>query len=128
MSKKHRNNRRPKTTTVLKKDKFYNVHDGSKKGHPGIITKVDNANNEYQSVVTETNSNDGKNVPLKHPTDDKVEQSWVKPRPFLGAREDYGNKEYSDMKIHEDDKKTVDMVNKRKPIKGKWLKKKNPSN
>ena len=130
MGKKRKNNRKPKPTTILEVDSFYNVHDGSTKGHPGIITKANYRDNEYQSVVTETSNNKGDNIPLIHPTDNRVEKSFIKPRPFLGAREDYGNKKYVDMRIHPDDQDKVNTVNKRKPTLGKWLKnkqKKNPS-
>ena len=124
MSKKHKRNRKPKTTTILKKDKFYNVHDGSEKGHPGIITDADYSKDEYRSVITETSNPHNENIRLSHPTDSKVEKSYIKPKPFLGIREDYGNKEYPDMEIHEDDLEKVKLVDKRKPTLGKWFKKK----
>ena len=131
MSKKRKNNRKPKVNIPLEKNKFYNVHDGSKKGHPGIITETNYQEDEYQAVVTETSNTKGNNIRLRHPTDNRVEKSYIKPKPFLGSREDYGNKTYEDMQIHPDDRAKVDNVNAKEPTIGKWLKtkrqKKNPS-
>jgi len=131
MSKKRKRNKRPISTIRLEIDNFYNVHDGSRYGHPGKITNADYLRDEYKSVLTETKNANNKNIPLHHPTDERVKQSFIKPRPFLGSRSDYGDKHYQDMAFHPEDELIVKIVNNRKPILGKWLKKrykkKNPS-
>ena len=92
---------------------FYNVRDGSVKGHPGKIHNADYQNGVYDSIVTETTYKKGL-IPI-NPTDNKVKKSYLKPRPFRGTRNDYGDKEYPDMKFDEDAQKKADEI-KKKPF------------
>ena len=51
--------RKPKKhNVILQKGKFYNVHDGSAKGHPGRIEEVDYKNDRFISVTTHSLTKD----------------------------------------------------------------------
>ena len=112
--------------------KFYNVHDGSVGGHPGRIEVADVENGVFVSTTTGSMSKDEyeKNPirrnqeELAHPTDNMVFQSFINKKPFIGTRDDYGDKAYSDMKYHKDDIPKVKRVLKRKPRLGYWYKRK----
>ncbi len=69
-------------------------------------------------------------IKLSYPTDDKVDISLVKKRPFVGERDDYGDKEYPDMSFSDIDLEIVLKIQKKTPIYGKYYKRrkiKNPS-
>ena len=89
-----------KGKNILKNGRFYNVRDGSEKGHPGKIVSIDKKNGEYTAIITETSYNKGL-IPI-HPTDNRVKKSYLKPFPFLGTRNDFGDKEYEDMVFDND--------------------------
>lgn len=90
----------------LRKGKFYLVHDGSKKGHPGMIFWKSDKKNLYLSLTTGTSYNKDL-ISLRYPTDKNTKKSFVNRRPFLGKRKDYGNKEFYDMKFCKGDKKSI---------------------
>ena len=100
--------------TIIKTGHFYNVHDGSVNGHPAKVINVDYQNHEYIVIITETKSNDGRNIPLLIPTDNFVKQSFLKPNTYLATRDDIGEKEYFDMKINIKDLPKQEMLKKRR--------------
>ena len=112
MSKKRR--KRIKRQTIIRVGHFYNVHDGSVNGHPAKVLNVDYRNQEYIVIITETKSNDGRNIPLLVPTDDFVKKSFIKPNTYLGTRDDIGEKEYFDMKIDKKDLCKQELIKKRR--------------
>ena len=108
--------KKQKHKTIIRVGHFYNVHDGSVNGHPAKILNVDYKNQEYILIITETKSNDGKNIPLLVPTDKFVKRSFLKPNTYLGTRDDVGEKEFFDMKINKKDLPIEEKL-KRKRIK-----------
>ena len=62
-------------------------------------------------------------IKLNYPTDDKVDISLVKKRPFVGERNDYGDKEYKNMRFDNSDNVILLSVQKRNPIYGKHYRK-----
>ena len=62
-------------------------------------------------------------IKLNIPTDDNVEISLVKKRPFIGERDDFGDKEYKDMRFDNSDNVILLSVQKRNPIYGKHYRK-----
>ena len=110
--------------------KFYRVLDGSPGGHPGQIYDMNQNEKTFYAVVTGSMSfEEFKKLGLRKgyikltcPTDDKVDVSLVKKRPFVGDRDDYGDKEYPDMSFKDIDMQIVLEVHKRKPIYGKYYK------
>ena len=112
MSKK----KKRKHNTIIRVGHFYNVHDGSVNGHPAKVLNVDYKNQEYIVIITETKTNDGRNIPLLVPTDSFVKQSFLKPNTYYGTRDDFGEKEYFDMKIDKKDLQKQESI-KRKRIK-----------
>ena len=131
MSKKKR-----KHKIQLEIGKFYRVLDGSPGGHPGQIFKIDSNNKAFCAIVTGSMSiEEIKKIGLRKgyfrlsvPTDDKVEISLVKKRPFIGDRDDYGDKEYGDMKFDEQDLLIIVKVMNGNPIYGSNYKKRKPRN
>lgn len=121
---------------VLEIGKFYNVHEGSAKGHPGRIEKADYSKNEFLSVTTHSLSEHEYNekkvnktfrkdfLELKSATTEDVFKSFIHRRPFLGTRDDYGEKEYPNMSFSEKDTNKIEKVKTRKPRIGYWLKRK----
>ena len=85
---------------------------------------VDYKNQEYILIITETNSNDGRNIPLLFPTDLFVKKSYLKPNTFLGTRDDIGEKEFLDMRINEHDLPKQELIKKRRIKYLKYYKKK----
>ena len=130
MSKKRRRKKIKRHETKLEIGKFYNVHDGSINGHPGRIEKIDEINDIFVSTTTgsmskeeyERNPIRNNHEELIHSTDNKVYKSFINKKPFIGSRDDYGDKQYPDMKYHKDDLPKVDRVLKRKPRFGYWYK------
>ncbi len=59
---------------------------------------------------------------LKHPTDQNVVISLVKKRPFVGDRNDYGEKEYPDMSFDDEDMYLIIKVQNSNPIYGSYYK------
>ena len=88
--------------------KSYRVLDGSPGGHPGQIYKIDNHDDSYHAIVTGSMTDEEFSklglrkgyYKLKYTTDQTVDVSLLKKRPFIGDRNDYGEKEYSDMSFN----------------------------
>ena len=110
--------------------KFYRVLDGSPGGHPGQIYNINQNENIFYAVVTGSMTFEEFQklglrkgyIRLNCPTDDKVDISLIKKRPFIGERDDYGDKEYEDMSFKEIDMEIVIQVQKKNPILGKYYK------
>ena len=106
--------KRIKHKTIIKVGHFYNIHDGSVNGHPAKILNIDYKNQEYIVIITETNSNNGRNIPLLVPTDSFVKKSFIKPNTYLSTRDDIGEKEYFDMKISKVDLSKQELIKRRR--------------
>ena len=126
MSKKKR-----KHKITLEIGKFYRVLDGSSGGHPGQIFKIDNEDKVFYAIITGSMSEEEFKrlglrkgyYKLKHSTDKKVDISLVRKRPFVGDRDDYGEKEYLDMSFNEEDMYLIIKVQSNNPIYGSYYKK-----
>ncbi len=99
----------------LQKGRFYIVHDGSVKGHPGKIIWKNDKKNLYLAVVTGTTYDRHKTC-LKHSTARFISVSYVDNRPFMGRRRDFGDKALVGMKFHKDDKLLIKVIERRNPI------------
>ena len=123
--------KRRKHEITLEIGKFYRVLDGSPGGHPGQIYKIDNDDKAFYAIVTGSMSEDEFKrlglrkgyYKLKHPTDQNVDISLIKKRPFIGDRNDYGEKEYSDMSFDDEDMYLIIKVQNSNPVYGKYYKK-----
>ena len=93
----------------LEKGRFYSVN-----GHPGMIYWKNDKKNSYKAIVTGTSPGRHK-TKLKHPTEAKVDTSFVNNRPVLGKRKHFGSKELKGMKFHKDDKKLINEIKLRNP-------------
>ena len=126
MSKKRR-----KHKIMLEIGKFYRVLDGSPGGHPGQIYKIDNGEKAFHAIVTGSMSKEEFNklglrkgyYKLEHATDSNVEISLIKKRPFIGDRDDYGEKEYAGMSFNDEDMYLIIRVQNNNPIYGSYYKK-----
>ena len=116
------NQQKPKKNIEL--GKFYFIHDGSKTGHPGLVVFKDDENNRY--LVIRTDSDKVGDIPkekrgvkhitkLSHTTDDKIVNSYVRNRPMLCKRKDFGTIDLSHLRINKEDQHIVDMISKRTP-------------
>lgn len=112
----------PKPIKNIEVGKFYFIHDGSKTGHPGYVVWKDDEKNRY--LVVRTDSDKIGDVPkykrgikhitkLSHPTDDVVVNSYVRNRPLLCKRKDFGSIDLSMMSVHPDDLHIFEEVAKR---------------
>ena len=116
---------------MLEIGKFYRVLDGSPGGHPGQIYKIDNEDKAFYSIVTGSMSKEEFNklglrkgyYKLEHATDSNVDISLIKKRPFIGDRDDYGEKEYVDMSFNYEDMCLIIRVQNSNPIYGSYYKK-----
>ena len=95
----------------LVKGKFYAVNK-----HPGLIVFKNDKKNLYIAVVTGT-TRARHQTQLKHPTENKVEKTYVKNRPVQGKRKHFGSKELIGMKIHSEDRIVIKIIARRNPIK-----------
>lgn len=95
----------------LEKGKFYIVNK-----HPGLIVLKKDKKNIYIAVITGI-SQHRHQTKLKHPTETKAKVSFVNNRPVQGRRKHFGSKELVGMKIHRDDRITIKIIKRRKPIK-----------
>ena len=110
--------------------KFYRVLDGSPGGHPGQIYNINQDEKTFYAVITGSMTFEEFQklglrkgyIRLNCPTDDRVDISLIKKRPFVGDRDDYGDKEYEDMSFKEIDMEIVIQVQKKNPIYGKYYK------
>ena len=104
--------------------KFYLVHDGSKTGHPGFVVWKNDETNRYLVIRTDSDKPGVKTkeqkgekhiTKLKHPTEDKVANSYVHNRPMMCKRKDIGSKELIGMHFHDDDLELIKNISKRNP-------------
>ena len=95
----------------LEKGRFYAVNK-----HPGLIVFKNDRKNIYIAIVTGT-SRKRHQTQLKHPTEKRIKISYVNNRPIQGKRKHFGSKELLGMKIHSDDRITIRLISRRKPIK-----------
>ena len=105
---------------ILELNKFYLVHDGSRRGHPGFLVWKDDQANLYLLIKFGSSKSDN-NVQLKHPISSSVLQSFVYKRPFVGKRKDVGNEMKYDIRIHEDDLWIILEIPKNNPVFSKTL-------
>jgi hypothetical protein len=123
--------RRRKHKIVLEIGKFYRVLDGSPGGHPGQIFRIDKEDKAFYAIVTGSMSEEEFKrlgvrkgyIKLKHPTDQSVDISLIKKRPFIGDRNDYGEKEYKDMLFNDEDLYLIIEIQNNNPIYGKYYEK-----
>ena len=124
-----RNKRKHKI--MLEIGRFYRVLDGSPGGHPWQIYKIDDEDKVFYAIVTGSMSIEEFNklglrkgyYKLKHSTDQNVDISLVKKRPFAGDRNDYGEKEYEDMAFDKEDMYLIFSIQNKNPIYGSYYKK-----
>ena len=124
-------NKRRKHKINLQIGKFYRVNDGSCGGHPGQIFKIDEEDRAFYCVLTGSMSYEEFEkyglrkgyLKLRYPTDINVDISIIKKRPFIGDRNDYGEKEYNDMKFNPEDLAIVIKVQGNNPIIGSYYRK-----
>lgn len=126
MSKKRR-----KHKIVLEIGMFCRVLDGSPGGHPGHIYKIDKEDKSFYAILTGSMTREefetfglrkGYYI-LKHPTDQNVDISLVKKRPFVGDRNDFGEKIYTDMAFDDEDMYLIIRVQNNNPLYGSYYKK-----
>ncbi|MBO4682885.1 MAG: hypothetical protein J5618_03400 [Bacilli bacterium] len=111
--------------------KFYRVLDGSPGGHPGQIFKIDTQEKIFYAVVTGSMTKEEYAqlglrkgyIKLTVPTDNNVDISLVKKRPFIGIRDDYGEKEYEDMSFDNNDIYIILKIQNNNPTYGSYYKK-----
>ena len=93
--------------------------------------KIDPEEKVYYAVVTGSMTDEELEklgvrkgyIKLSVPTDNNVDNSLVKKRPFIGTRDDYGDKEYSDMSFSSNDIYIILKVQNNNPIHGSNYKK-----
>ena len=115
----------------LRIGKFYRVLDGSPGGHPGQIFKIDQSDKAFYAILTGSMSFEEFSklgirkgyIKLACPTDQNVDISLVKKRPFVGDRNDFGEKEYDDMKFSILDFHIILSIQKKNPILGSYYRK-----
>jgi len=94
--------------------KFYLIYDGSYPGHPGLIVWKDDKANLYLAIKFGTSSVKN-NVLFKYPIDEKITNSYVFKRFFLGKRKDFGSHALDRLHVKEEDilqlLKTLDFDN-----------------
>ena len=119
-------------TRTIEVGKFYFIFDRSKCGHPGFVVSKNDEANRYLVVRFDSDKPKDKAkedrgirhiIKLKHPTDAKVKNSYVRNRPFLCKRKDIG-KCLNDLKLHRDDYALIKSISMNKPELSSSLKKK----
>ena len=91
--------------------KYYLIHDGSEKGHPGLVIWKDDDANLYFLIKFGSTGNDS-NILLPHKLSKDVENNYVYKRPFLAKRKDIGKEWAFDYDINDEDKTLLnDIVN-----------------
>lgn len=94
----------------IKKGKFYAVHEGSKKGHPGKLYWKNDNKNLYLFLKTGTTPSPD-NIILLFPTEEGIQHSYVYKKPVLAKRKDVGG-ELLNMKFSKRDKKLLKAISK----------------
>ena len=92
-------------TKKLLKGRFYAVHEGSAKGHPGKLYWKNDNKNLYLFIKTGTTASPD-NIVLIVPTAKGVKKSYVYKRPILAKRKDVGS-ELPSMSFGKPDKKKI---------------------
>ncbi len=92
-------------TKKLLKGRFYALHDGSTKGHPGKLYWKNDNKNLYLFIKTGTTASPH-NIILVVPTEKGVQRSYVYKRPILAKRKDVGG-ELPSMRFGKPDKKKI---------------------
>ena len=95
----------------LKKGKFYAVHEGSRRGHPGKLYWKNDNKNLYLFIKTGTTPSPD-NIILVVPTEKGVKKSYVYKRPMLAKRKDVGS-ELIGMAFSKADKKKIKAISLR---------------
>ena len=99
----------------LLKGKFYTTFHTGGKGHPSLLFKKSKSKNKYWIVVFDTTARDDRKL-LKYPIEISVKQSYVQKRPAIASHGDFGEHELLGLRIHKEDKTTIKLVKKRKPL------------
>lgn len=89
--------------------KYYLIHDGSEKGHPGLVVWKDDDANLYLLIKFGSTGNDN-NTLLPHKISEDVENNYVYKRPFLAKRKDVGKEWIFDYGINDEDKTLLDGI------------------
>ena len=115
-----------KTTQITKKilvGHFYFIHDRSKSGHPGLVVWKNDDENRYLVIRFDSDkpgepTKESRGIrhitKLKHPTDERILNSYARNRPFLCKRKDLG-KLLSDLVLHPDDEPLIKSISSKKP-------------
>ena len=97
----------------LEKGRFY-IHSDGRGGHPALLYKKNDKKNEYYIVVF-TSSNGPKRKKLKHSIEpEKIKTSFVHNSPVVAKRKDLGRKPLSNIFINKEDKKTIEIIKRKK--------------
>ena len=97
----------------LEKGRFY-IHSDGHGGHPALLYKKRDKNNEYYVVVF-TSSPGPKRIKLKYSIEPiKVEISFVHSSPKKSKRRDLGSRPLVGIKIHKEDKSLIKSIEKKK--------------
>ena len=110
-----------KTKIKLLRGRFYSIYTTGS-SHPSLIFKKNKRKNRYFAVVFDS-SNGRHRTKLKHPTSPNVSESYAQNRPILGVKQDFGNHELLNIKVHKDDKPIIIMIERRPPRMTKKYKK-----
>lgn len=103
--------KRKRYSKHIEKGKFYHFHEGSPRGHPGMVYWKNDKKNLYLAVTTDSTAGEHR-TSLNAPTDSAVEKSYVYNRPLLAKRKDIGS-EHSKMRFSKKDRKILQVVSRR---------------
>ena len=95
----------------LIKGRFYHFHEGSPKGHPGMVFWKCDKRNLYLALTTDS-SNGEHRTKLTTPTSNDISKSFVYNRPLLAKRKDIGG-HYPNMKFSKKDKVLLKNISRR---------------
>ena len=104
-------------------NKFYLIHDGSRRGHPGFLVWKDDEANLYLLVKFGSSENEH-NFKLKKPISSDKSNSFVYKRPFVGKRKDIGSEMKKNIAISDKDLWVLIAIPKNSPVFSKTLSKK----
>ena len=97
----------------LEKGKFY-THSDLYGGHPALLYKKYDRKNEYYLIIF-TSSFGPRRIRLKHSIQpSKVKISYVHKNPTVAKRRQIGSKELKGMKVHKDDKATIEVIKRKR--------------
>lgn len=77
-----------KVKKIIKKGKFYHIHEGSPTGHPGMIYWKSDKKNLYLALSTDTSPGSHRSEII--PISKETKRSFVQNRPILAKRKDIG--------------------------------------